>query len=180
MPKNVQTTTELHSFPCQQVMLKIFQASLPKYMNCELPDVQAGFRKGRGARDQIANIHWIMEKAREFQKNFCFIDSVKAFDCVDHNKLWTILKQIGIPDHFAYILRNVSAGQEATVRIGHGTMDWFRIVNGVCQGYNCHPAYNLLAECTSCEMLGWMNYKLKSRLPGKTSTTSDMQMTPPL
>ena len=161
-------------------MLKIFQASLQKYMNRELPDVQAGFRRGRGTRDQIANIHWIIEKARELQKNFCFIDYAKAFDCVDHNKLWTILKEIGIPDHLAYILRNVSAGQEATVRIGHGTVDWFRTVNGVRQGCNCHPAYNLLAECTSCEMLGWMNYKLESRLPGETSTTSDMQMTPPL
>ena len=167
-------------FTCQQVMLKIFQASLQNYVNHKLPDVQAGFRKGRGTRDQIAHIHWIIEKAREFQKNFYFIDCAKAFDCVNHNKLWTILKKIGIPDHLAYILRNVSAGQEARVRIGHGTVDWFRIVNRVHQGCNCHPARNLLAECTSCEMLGWMNYKLESRLPGETSTTSDMQMTPPL
>ena len=92
-------------------------------MNRELPDVQAGFRKGRGTRGQIAHIHWIIEKAREFQKNFCFIDCAKAFDCVDHNKLWTILKKIGTPDHLAYILRNASAGQEATVRIRHGTVD---------------------------------------------------------
>ena len=113
---------------------------------------------------------------------FCFIVYAKAFDCVNHNKLWTILKKIGIPDHLAYILRNVSAGQEARVRIGHGTVDWFRIVNRVHQGCNCHPARNLLAECTSCEMLGWMNYKLESRLPGEISIISDKQMRqiPPL
>ena len=110
-----------------KVMLKILQARLQQYMNCELPDVQAGFRKGRGTRDQIVNIHWIIEKAREFQKNiyFCFIDYAKAFDCVDHNKLWKILKEMGIPDHLTYLLRNLYAGQEATIRTGHGTMDWF-------------------------------------------------------
>ena len=104
-------------------MLKILQARLPQYMNRELPDVQAGFRKGRGTRDQIANIRWITEKAREFQKNiyFCFIDYAKAFDCVDHNKQWTILKEMGIPDHLTCLLRNLYAGQEATVRTGHGT-----------------------------------------------------------
>ena len=108
-----------------KVMLKILQARLQQYMNCELPDVQAGFRKGRGTRDQIANIRWIMEKAREFQKNiyFCFIDYAKAFDCVDHNKLWKILKEMGIPDYLTCLLRNLYAGQEATVRIGHGTTD---------------------------------------------------------
>ena len=102
-------------------------------MNRELPDVQAGFRKGRGTRDQIANIHWIMENAREFQKNiyFCFIDYAKAFDCVNHNKLWKILKEMGIPDHLTYLLRNLYAGQEATVRTGHGTTDWFQIGKGV-------------------------------------------------
>ena len=94
-------------------------------MNCKLPDVQAGFRKGRGTRDQIANIRWIMEKAREFQKNFCFIDYAKAFDCVNHNKLWKILKEMGIPDHLTCLLRNLYAGQEAIVRTGHGTTDWF-------------------------------------------------------
>ena len=106
-----------------KVMLKILQARLQQYVNHELPDVQAGFRKGRGTRDQIANIHWIMEKAREFQENiyFCFIDCAKAFDCVDHNKLWTILKEMGIPDHLTCLLRNLYAGQEATVRTGHGT-----------------------------------------------------------
>ena len=100
-------------------------------MNCELPDVQAGFRKGRGTRDQTANIRWILEKAREFQKNisFCFIDYAKAFDCVDHNKLWKILKEMGIADHLSCLLRNLYTGQEATVRTGHGTTDWFQIEN---------------------------------------------------
>ena len=100
------------------------------------PDVQAGFRKGRGTRDQIANICWIMEKAKEFQKNiyFCFIGYAKAFDCVDHNKLWKILKEMGRPDHLTYLLRNLYAGQEATVRTGHGTTDWFQIGKGVYQG----------------------------------------------
>ena len=105
-------------------MLKILQARLQQYVNCELPDVQAGFRRGRGTRDQIANIHWIMEKAREFHKNiyFCCIDYAKAFDCVDHNQLWKILKEMGemgIPDHLTCLLRNLYAGQEATVRTGH-------------------------------------------------------------
>ena len=118
-------------------MLKILQARLQQYMNHELPDVQAGFRKGRGTRDQIANIRWIMEKAREFQKNiyFCFIDYAKAFDCVDHNKLWKILKEMGIPG----LLRNLYAGQEATVRTGHGTTDWFQIGKGVRQGCILSP-----------------------------------------
>ena len=104
-------------------MLKILQARLQQYVNCELPDVQAGFRKGRGTKDQIANICWIIEKAREFQKNICFIDYTKTFDCVDHNKLWKILQETGIPDHLTCLLRNLYAGQEATVRTGHGTMD---------------------------------------------------------
>ena len=118
-------------------------------MNHELPDVQAGFRKGRGTRDQIANICWIMEKAREFQKNiyFCFIDYAKAFDCVDHNKLWKILNEMGIPDHLTRFLRNLYAGQEATVRTGHGTTDWFQIGKGVHQGcILSHCLFNLYAE----------------------------------
>ena len=116
-----------------KVMLKILQARLQQYMNHEIPDVQAVFRKGRGTRDQIANICWITEKAREFQKNiyFCFIDYANAFDCVDHNKLWKILKEMGIPDHLTCILRNLYAGQEARVRTGHGTTDWFQIGKGV-------------------------------------------------
>ena len=117
-----------------KVMLKILQARLQQYVNHELPDVPAGFRKGRGTRDQIANICWIIKKAREFQKNiyFCFIDYAKAFDCVDHNKLWKILTEMGIPDHLICLLRNLYAGQEATVRTGHGTTDWFQIGKGVC------------------------------------------------
>ena len=106
-------------------MLKILQARLQQYVNRELPDVQAGFRKGRGTRGQTVNIHWIIEKAREFQKNICFIDYAKAFDCVDHNKLWIILKEMRIPDHLTCLLRNLYAGQEATVRTEHGTTDWF-------------------------------------------------------
>ena len=132
-----------------KVMLKILQARLQQYVNRELPDVQAGFRKGRGTRDQIANIRWIMEKAREFQKNiyFCFIDYAKAFDCVDHNKLWKILKEMGIPDHLTCLLRNLYAGQEATVRTGHGTTDWFQIGKGVHQGCILSPClFNLYAE----------------------------------
>ena len=115
-----------------KVMLKILQARLQQYMNCELLDVQAGLRKGRGTRDQIANIRWIREKAKEFQKNiyFCFIDYAKAFDCVGHNKLWKILKEMGISDHLTCLLRNLYAGQEATVRTGHGTTDWFQIGKG--------------------------------------------------
>ena len=118
-------------------------------MNRELPDVEAGFRKGRGTRDQIANICWIMEKAREFQINiyFCFMDYAKAFDCVDHNKLWKILKEMGIPDHLTYLLRNLYAGQEATVRTGHGTTDWFQIGIGVRQGCILSPClFNFYAE----------------------------------
>ena len=120
-------------------MLKILQARLQQYVNRELPDIQAGLRKGRGTRDQIANIHWIIENAREFQKNnyFCFIGYAKAFDCVDHNKLWIILQQVGIPDHLTCLLRNLYSGQEATIRIGHGTMDWFQIRKGVHR----HSAY---------------------------------------
>jgi len=127
------------------VILKILQARLQQYVNRELPDIQAGFRKGRGTRDQIASIPWIIIKAREFQKNiyFCFIDYAKAFDCVDHNKLWKILQEMGIPDHLTCLLRNVCAGQEATVRTGHGTTDWFPIGKG-CISSPC--LFNLYAE----------------------------------
>ena len=130
-------------------MLKIIQARLQQYMNYELPDVQDGFKKGRRTRDQIPNIHWIIEKARESQKNiyFCFIDYAKAFDCVDHSKLWKILKEMGIPDHLICHLRNLYAGQEATVRTGHGTTDWFPIGKGVRQGCILSPClFNLYAE----------------------------------
>ena len=131
-------------------MLKILQASLQQYMNHELPDVQAGFRKGRGTRNQIANICWIIEKAREFQKNiyFCLIDYAKAFDCVNHNKLWKIVKDMGIPDHLTCLLRNLYAGQEATFRTGHGTTGWFQVGKGVHQGCTLSPClFNLYAEC---------------------------------
>ena len=130
-------------------MLKILQARFQQYVNLELPDVQARFRKGRGTRDQIANIHWIMEKAREYQKNiyFCLIDYTKAFDCVDHNKLWKILKEMGIPDHLTCLLRNLYADQEATVRTGHGTTDWFQIGKGVYQGCILSPClFNFYEE----------------------------------
>ena len=149
-------------------------------MNHELSDVQAGFRKGRGTRDQIANIHWIMEKAREFLKNiyFCFIGYAKAFDCVDHKKLWKILQEMGISEHLTCLLRNLYAGQEATVRIGHGTTDWFQIGKGVYQGCILSPClFNFYAEYIM------QNAKLgesqaESRLPGEISIISNMQMTP--
>ena len=151
-------------------------------MNCELPDAQAGFRKGRGTRDQIANIRWIIKKAREFQKNiyFCFIDYAKAFDCVNHHKLWKILQEMGIPDHLTCLLRNLYAGLEATVRTGHGTTDWFQIGKGVRQSCILPPClFNLYAEYI-LKMLGWMKHKLESRLLGEISITSDMQIIPPL
>ena len=151
MPKNAQTITQLHSFH-MLVMLKILQASLQQYVNRELPDVQAGFKKGRGTRDQIANIYRLIEKAREFQKNiyFCFIDYAKASDYVDHNKLWKILKEMVIWNHLTCVLRNLYSGQEATVRTGHGATDWFQIGKGVCQGcilsaclFNLYAEYNM-------------------------------------
>ena len=139
--------------------------------------LQAGFRKGRGTRDQI-----VIEKAREFQKNicFCFIDYAKAFDCVDHNKLWKILQGMGIPDHLTCLLRNLYAGQEATVRTGHGTTNWSQIRKGVCQGCILSLClFNLYAEYIM-RNAGLLKHKLESRLPGEISITSDMQMTSPL
>ena len=147
MPKNVQTTTQLHSSP----MLKILQARLQQYINHEIPDVQACFRKGRGTRDQMANIRWIIEKARKFQKNiyFCFIYYAKTFDCVDHNKLWKILKEMRIPDHLTCLLRNMYAGQEATVRTGHGKR--------VHQGCILSPClFNLYAEWSEVRWSHWV------------------------
>ena len=135
-----------------KVTLKILQARLQQHVNHELPDVQAGFRTGRGTRDQIANIQWIIEKGREFQKNiyFCFTDYIKAFDCVDHNKLWKILKEMGIPDHLTCLLRSLYTGQEATLRTGHGTTDWFEIGKGVQEMVvYCHPAYLTYMQSTS-------------------------------
>ena len=151
-------------------------------MNHELPDVQAGFRKGKGTRDQIANIHWIIEKAREFQKYtyFCFIDYTKAFDCVGHNKLWKILKVVGIPDYVTCLLRNIYAGQKTTDRTGHGTKDWFQIGKGVHQGSILSPCiFNFYAEYIM-RNAGLEEAQAGIRLSGEISITSDMQMTPPL
>ena len=133
-------TIAVISHACK-VMLKILQAKFQQYVNWELPDAQAGFRKGRGTKDQTANIRWIIEKAREFQKSIyvCFIHCTKTFDYVDHNKLWKILKEMGMPDHLTCLLRNLYAGQEATVTTGHGTMDWFKIGKRVCQGCILSP-----------------------------------------
>ena len=151
-------------------------------MNRELPDVQAGFRKGRGTRDQIANIRWIMEKAREFQKNiyFCFIDYAKAIDCVDHNTVWKILKEMEIPDCLTCLLINLYAGQETTIRTGHGTTDWFQIGKEYIKAVYCHPAYLNYMQSTSYKMMDWIKHKLESRLLGEISITSDTQMTPSL
>ena len=128
-------------------MLKILQARLQQSMNCELPDVQAGFRKGRGTRDQTANIHWIIEKPREFQKNiyFCFIDYAKDFDCLDHNSVWKILQEMGMPDHLTCLLKNMNAGQEAINRTRHRKTDWFQIGKGVYQDIIFSPClFNLM------------------------------------
>ena len=132
-------------------MVKVLQARLQQYLNRELPDVQAGFRKARGTRDQIVNIRWIMEKATEFQKNihFCFTDYAKAFDCVDHKKLWKILKKVGIPDHLTCLLRNLYAGQEATVRTGHETTDWFQIGKKYIKAVYCYSDYLTYIQTTS-------------------------------
>ena len=132
-------------------MLIILQARLQQYMTRELPDIQTRFRKGRGTRDQIANICWIIEKAREFQKSiyFCFIGYAKAFDCADHNKLWKIMKEMGIPAHQTCFLRNLYAGQEAEVITGHGTIDWFQIGKGVRQGCMLSPCYLTYMQSTS-------------------------------
>ena len=163
-----------------RVILKILQARLQQYMNCELPDIQAGFRKGRGTRYQIANIQWIIEKAREFQKNiyFCFVDYAKAFVCVDHNKLWKILKKMGIPEHLTCLLRDLYADQEATVRTGHGTTDCLQIGKGVCQGCILSPClFNLYAEYIM-RNAGLDEAQAGVKIAGRISITSDMQMTP--
>ena len=157
-------------------MLKILQASLQQYVNYELLDVQAGFREGRGTRDQIVSIHWIIEKAKEFKKNiyFCFIDYIKPFDCVDQNKLWKTLQEMGIPDHLTCFLRNLYACQEAIVRIGPGTTDWFQIGKGVPQGCILSPClFNLYAEYIM------QNARLDEaqagiKIAGRKSITSDM------
>ena len=157
-------------------MLKILQARLHQYVNHELPDVQTRFRKGRGTRDQIANICWIIEKIREFQKNiyFCFID------CVDHNKLWTILKEMGIPDHLTCLLRNLYAAQEATVRTGHGTTDWFQMGKKYIKDVYSYLAYLTYMQSTLCKMPGCMKHMQESRFEGEISITSDAHMISPL
>ena len=161
-------------------MIKILQARLQQYVNREVPDVQLGFSKGRRTRYQIANIRWIIKNAREFQKNiyFCFIDYTKSL-CVDHNKLWKILQEMGILDHFTCLLRSLYASQETTVRTGHGRTDWFQIGKGVRQGCIFSPClFNFYAEYI---MLNARldEHKLESRLQGEISIASDMQMTPP-
>ena len=166
-------------------MLRILQAKLQqfmKFMNRELPQVQAGFRKGRETRDQIVNIHWIIKKAREFQKMiyFCFIDYTKAFDCMDHNKLWKILKEMGIPDHLTCPLRNLYAGQEAIVELDMEQQTGSKLRKEYIKDVHCHPAYSTSVQSTSCEMPAWMKHKLESRFPGKISITSGMQITLPL
>ena len=165
-----------------KVMLKILQARLEQYVNHELPEVQAGFRKGRGTRDQIANTHWIIEKAREFKENIylCFIDYTKAFDYVDHNKLWKILQEMGIPDHLTCLLKNLYAGQEATVITRHGTTDWFQMGKGVRPGCILSPClFTFYAEYLM-QNARLDEAQAASRLQGEISITSAMQMTPPL
>ena len=151
-------------------------------MNHEFPDIQAGFREHRGNKDQIANIHWIIEKAKELQKNiyFCFIDYANAFDCVDHNKLWKILKEMEMPDHLTCPLRNLCAAQEATVRTGHEQQTGSKSGKEYVKAVYCHCAYLTYMQSTSRETLGWRKHKLESRLLGEISITSHMQMTPPL
>ena len=168
--------------PASKVMLKILQGRLQQYMNQELPEVQAGFRKGRGTRDQIANILWNTEKARDFQKNiyFCLVDYTKAFDCVDHHILWKIFQEMGIPDPLTCLLRNVYAGQEATVGAGHRAADLFQIGKGVRQGCIVSPyLFNFYAEYIM------RNVRLEEaqagiKIAGRILITSDMQVTPPL
>ena len=164
MFKLLHNCTHLHT---SKVTLKILQARLQQSMNWKLPDIQPGFRKCIGTRDHIQNTCWIIEKAREFQKSFYLGDYAKAFDCVDHNKLWKVLKEMGIPDHLTCILWILYADHEAAVRIGHGIMDWFQIGKGVCQGciLSC-CLFNLDAEYIM-RNAGLMRYKLESRLPGE-------------
>ena len=149
-------------------------------MNHELPDVQADFRKCRGTRDQISKIHWIIQKAREFQKSiyFCFIDHAKAFDCVDQNRLWKILQEMGIPDHLTCLLRNLHAGEEDT-ELDMEQQTGSKLGKQYVKAVYCHPAYLTYMQSTSCKMLGWMKHKLESRLLEEVSITSDIQMTPP-
>ena len=162
-------------------MIKILQARLQQYMNRELPDVQAGFRKGRGTRDQIANIRWIIEKAREFQKNihFCFVDYAKAFDCVDQNKLWKI-QEMGIPDHLTASWEICMQVKKQQLELDMEQQTGPKLGKEYIKAVYCHHAYLTYMQSTSCEMLGWMKHKLESRFPGEISITSDMQIVPTL
>ena len=162
-----------------KVMLKILQPRLQQYMKKELPDVQAGLKKGRGTKDKIANIPWITERARELQKHiyFCFIGYGKTFDSVDHNKLWKILQEMEIADYFTCLLRNRYAGKEATVRIRHGKRS-SKLRKEYVKAVYCHSAYLTYMQSTSCEILDWIKHKWESRLLGEISMTSDVQMTP--
>ena len=163
-------------------MLKILQARFQQYVHHELLDVQTGFRKGRGTRDQIANTHWIIKKGREFQKNtyFCFIDYAKSFDCVEHNKLWKILKEMGIPDHLTCLLRNCIQVKKQQLELDMEQQTGSKSGKEYVKAIYCHPAYLSYVPSTSWEMLSWMKHKLESRLPREISITSDMQMTSPL
>ena len=182
-----------------KVMLYILQTRLQLFVNQEFPEVQVGFGKGRGTKDQIANIQWIIEKAKEFQKNnyFCFIDYAKTFDCVDHNKLWKILKEIGIPDHLTFVtfvqffVTPWTAARQASWEIWiqvekqQSELDMEKQTRSISgkeyvKAVNCHPAYLTSMQSTSGETLGWKKHKLESRLLGEISITSDRQMTPPL
>ena len=162
-------------------MLKILQPKLQQYVNRELSNVQVDLEKTEEPEIKLSTSLGSLKK-QELQKNnyFCFIDYAKAFDCVNHNKLWKLLQEIKIPDQLTCLLRNLYAGQEATVRTGHGTMTVSKLGKKYIKAVYCHPAYLTYMQSTSCDTLGWMKYKLKSRLPGDKSITSDMQMTPPL
>ena len=168
MSKSAQTTFALISH-ASKVMLKILQARFQQYVNHELPDVQAGFRKGRGNRDHIAKVHWITKKAREFQKNiyFCLIDYAKAFDCVDHNKLWKILKKMGIPDHLTSLMRTCMQTKKQQLEPDMEQWTGSKLRKEYAKVVYCHTAYLTSMQSTSCEMLGWMKHKLESRCQEK-------------
>ena len=161
-----------------KVMLKILQARLQQYVNCEIPHVQAGFRKEKGTRDQIANICWIIEKTWEFQENICFIEYTKAFDCMNHNKLWNILKELGIPDPWPASWEICIQVKKQQLQLDIEQQTGSKSGKEYVKAVYCHPAYLTYMQSTSCEMPGWMKHKLESRFPGEISITSDTQMTP--
>ena len=181
VPKNAQTTAQLNS--SHMLVKQCTKFSKPSFNSTQTVNFQMFKLDLEKAEEPEIKLptHWIVKKAREFQKNiyFCFIDYTKAFDCLDHNNLWKILPEVGIPDYLICLLRNMYAGQEAIVRTGQGTTDWFQIGKGVCQDCMLSPCLLTYMQSTSCKMLGWMKHKLESRLPGEISITSDMQMSPP-